>query len=266
MQPITINKHATSFKVFDDYRIPWCPNGFFTDKVQNGNWERETFEILDLFSNNDGVYIDIGAWIGPTVLYAADKYKRIVCFEPDPVAVESLRRNINLNDFHNIEVIEKAVAEKIGCSKFGGNGVLGNSESTLLVSDDNYVKQSELPGQRGSVASRNQHIINVRTITLDQALQSCNVKYEDISLLKIDIEGGEWFVLPTVANVLSEFQVPLYISLHPMFLMPEQTNTLIDLLFDIYSQCHVYDSKINRLNPCTKQEVMEEGFTSLAFL
>ena len=34
-------------------------------------WEPDTFHVLDLFKNDDGILIDIGAWIGPISLYSS---------------------------------------------------------------------------------------------------------------------------------------------------------------------------------------------------
>ena len=46
-----IKKNNVSFCVIDDYKIPWCPNGFFKDLVQTNMWENETFDILDYYSD-----------------------------------------------------------------------------------------------------------------------------------------------------------------------------------------------------------------------
>lgn len=40
----------------------------FWRKATAGGWEPETFAVLDQHLSPDRDYVDIGAWIGPTVL------------------------------------------------------------------------------------------------------------------------------------------------------------------------------------------------------
>ena len=61
-------------------------------------------------------FIDIGANVGYFSLLAAslEPEARIFAFEPSPKNTETFRRNIRLNAFKNITVVEKAVGEEIG--------------------------------------------------------------------------------------------------------------------------------------------------------
>lgn len=62
----------------------------FWRRAGRGDWEPETFAVLDAHLRGDADYLDIGAWIGPTVLYAARKARHVWCFEPDPTAYRHL--------------------------------------------------------------------------------------------------------------------------------------------------------------------------------
>jgi tRNA/tmRNA/rRNA uracil-C5-methylase (TrmA/RlmC/RlmD family) len=63
-------------------------------------WEQDTFHILEYYKDLEkDIYIDIGAWIGPTVLYSANIYNRVIAIEPDPIAIERLEENIKVNNF-----------------------------------------------------------------------------------------------------------------------------------------------------------------------
>jgi len=59
----------------------------------------------------------------------------VIAIEPDPVALQRLKKNISANSFTNITLIEKALSSENTITQFGGNGKLGNSESTLLISN-----------------------------------------------------------------------------------------------------------------------------------
>lgn len=75
-----------------------------------GNWEPETFNIFDIFLDAQHTYLDIGAWIGPTVLYGSSVAKKCIALEPDPIAYNTLKKNIQLNKIGNV------VALPIACT------------------------------------------------------------------------------------------------------------------------------------------------------
>ena len=60
-------------------------------------WERDTLAAIAEFLPMGGVHLDIGAWIGPTLLFAAARAREAHGFEPDPAAYAKLRRNVALN-------------------------------------------------------------------------------------------------------------------------------------------------------------------------
>jgi hypothetical protein len=53
-------------------------NNFFKGTSYT-NWENDTFHILEYYKNHKkSIYLDIGAWIGPTVLYSANIYNKVI--------------------------------------------------------------------------------------------------------------------------------------------------------------------------------------------
>jgi len=61
-------------------------NEWFWNQVETNLWEPDTFKIFDKFIDKEHSYIDIGAWIGPTVLYGCQISKHCYAIEPDPIA------------------------------------------------------------------------------------------------------------------------------------------------------------------------------------
>lgn len=258
-----IKKNGHEFYVNDSYSVSgWCDNGFFEDQVNNGRWEEDTFDILDKFSNKDKVYVDVGAWIGPTVLYASPNFSKVLCFEPDPVALKFLRENLSLNSdtMQNIHLVEKGLFTTEGETRFGGTWNLGNSESTFLVNFQFFSENAGDPSQRGDKHSRKSNIITVPTTTLEKALQENSISGDDIGLIKVDIEGGEVFLIPAIASFLMEYKPTLYISLHYCYLSPDQLSTILNILFEIYPSCLV-DGKY----PVTRAECKTRKLSSLVF-
>lgn len=257
-----IKKNNTQFYIKGDYSINW-----FVSNIENNIWECDTFNILDFYKNKNSIYIDIGSWIGPTVLYSSDKYKQVICFEPDPVAISRLNENLSVNNFKNITLITKALSNNNGISNFGGNGELGNSMSTLLVSLDNKEEFFNDYGRGGflSYDERKKDIISIETITIDKVLKDNNINPNNIGLIKMDIEGGEKIVIPSMQNFLKKYKPNFFISLHRVFLEENDINIILNILFNIYDNCYHFLSKNNSREKVTKEIIQKEGLTSLIF-
>lgn len=258
----SICKHNTNFNIKGQYSLDW-----FISHVQNGSWEEDTFNILDHYQNLDKIYLDIGAWIGPTVLYSANKFKQIICFEPDPIAIERLNENLSVNSFNNITLITKALSNDNNISEFGGNGELGNSMSTLLVSLDNKEDFYNNYGQGGqwlSYDERKSNIISIKTTTIETALIEHNIDPENIGLIKMDIEGGEIILIPAIETFLKTYKPVLYISLHRVFLPEKDINYILTILFRIYENCYSIDNNNNKVK-LDITTIQKNGLTTIIF-
>src|SRR5690606_20354579 len=131
-----------------------------------------------------------------TVLYAARKAERVYCFEPDYVAYKDLLRNIELNGLRNVVPSNVALAGSSGLREMGSFGSgLGDSMTSLLGG-----------GGEGDT-------ITVTTLAWSDWLRISGV--ERIDFIKMDIEGGEFELLPAMRDYLAEHRPTLYLSLHP---------------------------------------------------
>lgn len=253
-----IKKNSHSFFISDKYSKSWFSN----NKIDT--WEQDTFCILEYYKNyKKGIYIDIGAWIGATVLYGANIYKKVLAIEPDPVALKRLKENISANNFHSIVIIEKGLSSVNGTSEFGGNGELGNSESTLLISNkDDYLSYSGF--QNTLWKDNHEHIVIIETITIESLIEQEEVNPDDISLIKMDIEGGEKIVIPAIVNFLKKYKPVFYISLHRCFLRASEIEEIIDILFGVYDKCYVF-SVNGEKRSVDKITIQKESVSSLVF-
>lgn len=254
-QRITHNDTNISFNVCGYTSIWWYSSYYNT-------WEPNTFHIIKDYSNSaKNTYIDIGSWIGPTVLFAANMYENVIAIEPDPVALKKLENNIAVNKFNNITVVNKALTIIDDIIKFGGNGCMGNSESTMLVNNEQYI--NEHWGGRWSKEQRKQDIIEVDGITIRRLFCDYNIDPNTIALIKMDIEGGEFILVPDIIHVLYEYNIPLYISIHYVFLKDEHIKFILKVLFATYNNCYVYiNGKKTAINSKT---IFDEKYTELIF-
>lgn len=153
-------------------------------------WEESTFEFLQRHWNKDKTFVDIGSWIGPISLIASKYSKECVCFEPDTFAYEEFKQNIELNKIENIHLEKKAVSIhptiEIGC---------------------------ETLGQSGTRDSCKQNVILCECISVEEILSKYNLSQDNISVIKIDVEGHETELLQD--STLWKLDVPMHISFHP---------------------------------------------------
>ena len=185
------------------FRVVVGENFPFWEKLNAGEWEPETFEIFNRFLNRDTLFLDVGAWIGPTVLYGGQLAGRTVAFEPDPKAYARLEDNVRANDEapwrSKISTYRYAVSYEEGEIFIGSRDEVGDSmSSALLVDGDNAWK--------------------VRSVDLGAWLDG-EVKRGEKVFCKMDIEGYEYSLIPRISKSLENHHVVLYLSLHPTLLM-----------------------------------------------
>ena len=174
---------------------------YFWSAFQSGSWEQETFALFDHFLTKDTVYLDVGAWIGPTLLYAASLAKITIGFEPDPVAFQALSQNVAANpQFREIHLHQCAVAARSGQLRLGSRSALGDSASSTLFANE---KES----------------LSVEARRLEEFESEWPAGAP--VFLKIDIEGGEYSLIPALCNFIRRHRPTLYLSLHAdIFMKP----------------------------------------------
>lgn len=129
------------------------------------------YEKLQIYKND--VVMDIGANIGVFSIFAAKKgASKIYSIEPIYSNCELIRKNFKVNKFALPIIINRAVVNKIGTTKF----YLGNLDSHGTVSDHNH---------KGKFTDA----IKVKTTTLEHIFEKQKIR--KIDFLKIDCEGSE---------------------------------------------------------------------------
>lgn len=174
----------------------------FWQATTGNRWEPHTFTILAKYLNAQTTYYDIGAWIGPTVLYAAGRCRKVVCFEPDPIAFQYLLWNLRLNAPSNVLPLNVALADRDSARHMSSMVVLGDSMTTLLR------------GEPGSGSAE------VLALSWNTWLSLGIAEPPDV--MKIDIEGSEFALLPTLRDYLRDHKPTLYLSTHTPFLPVHQ--------------------------------------------
>jgi FkbM family methyltransferase len=163
-----------------------------------GNLEPSVQEAMLRHLPRGGTFYDVGANLGFFALLGAlmtGPEGRVIAFEPAPDNADAVRHNASINALHNVEVVEKAVAERTG-------------EARLQVVDDQSWSKLEAYGAHPGT----EQVITVPIVSLDDALADGELPPPDV--IKIDVEGAELAVLEGMARTLAEHRPAIICELH----------------------------------------------------
>lgn len=170
-------KQAGPFTVIDF--PPVQPGWDFWPMWSDGRWESGTREVIAKYAPGS-TYVDIGAWVGPTVLWAAEAGAEcIAAYEPDPVAFGVLRANVALNGLA-VECHEAAVT--------------ADGDDVRLLTPD---------FGESTTGSGGEYEFTARGVSVADACTAA-------TFVKVDIEGAEIHMLDQLAAV----GCPMLVSLH----------------------------------------------------
>lgn len=169
--------------------------GAFWASLAEGTFEPATVAVLREHLGPDRTFVDIGAWIGPFTLLAAALGADVVAYEVDPTAAAELRANIDANGelAPRVDVRARAVAARSGTVSIDGGAVgLGNGLTRIR----------RRGGDGPSVPADGADVL------------MADERFTRAALVKIDIEGAEFAVVPRLAPWLAAARPALLLSLH----------------------------------------------------
>jgi len=141
--------------------------------------------VLDVGANLGAYTLLFATWTGPG--------GRVIAFEPAPQAANGLRRQLVLNELDDrVEVVQTAVADRIGSAPFVSEGASGANQLAPGAAD--------------------QRAITVPTTTIDAFCEARGVRPD---VIKIDVEGAELDVLRGARRTLARPGVRAFLELHP---------------------------------------------------
>ena len=175
--------------------LPLAERDFIQSRIiQSGNFYEirmlEGLKSLGLIKPGEVIY-DVGANIGNHSLYFASNFapKKLVAVEPQNVALAILRRNLELNEVTDCEVVNCMIGSSLGTgevTKHGGDNLGGTSFGENPV---------------GSTPMR----------TLDDVVNGCSDG--NVDFIKIDVEGMHLQVIDGAKSVLTSARPKIWIEL-----------------------------------------------------
>ncbi len=146
------------------------------------------FDLDVIQATEKEVFVDLGAYIGDTVLdylnqYGANQYQKIYCYEITEDSFETLKNN--LSSYPNITLRKKAVSDQ--------EGIL-------------YFQKSVVDHSANMVGSTGEE--EIESITLDQDIT------EKVTMIKMDIEGSEEKAILGAKRHITEEHPKMLISVY----------------------------------------------------
>jgi FkbM family methyltransferase len=163
-----------------------------------GTYEEKEILFVSKTPNAGDVFIDIGANVGIFTMVASNAVGdtgKVFAFEPLAANFDKLRFHITQNNLRNV------TAERLA--------VLDKNEPVTLFSDDRWNNDSMATAYPGSF--NHQEIVN--GISLDNYFYHIDVNR--LSLIKIDIEGGEFPALLGMESLMRKYHPTILLEINP---------------------------------------------------
>jgi FkbM family methyltransferase len=154
-----------------------------------GTYETEKAELLVRHVKPGATAYDVGANVGFYTLLVSrlvGPTGRVVAFEPSPRNLGFLRHHLTLNHTTNVEVLDVAVSDAEGVTRFSVDG--DPKKSKITDAGD----------------------ITVRTTTLDRLMGELPLP----DLIEMDIEGAEYAALRGAEQLLRKSSPVIFLSTH----------------------------------------------------
>ena len=191
-----IDEYVELYNNLSDYKSKYILfsilNNFYNFDFTNlkncmGHIFKHYFDLDLIDTNENEVFVDVGAFTGDSAIdfissFGENSYKKILCYEICKENVEKMQKN--LKNYKNVYIFEKAITNFNGTTHFNKN---------LDLSTNSTQENGEL---------------SVDAVKLDDDIT------EKITMIKMDIEGGEMNALIGMENHIKNDTPKLLISVY----------------------------------------------------
>lgn len=171
---------------------------------------------LDFIKCKDEVFVDLGAYIGDTILdfvntYGEDCYQKIYAYEISNDTIDFLKKNTS--QLANIEIRQKAIIDENG---------------------NMYIGENSVDASANTVEEKGTH--EIETTYLDYDIK------EPITMIKMDIEGSEQKALLGAKNHIQNDHPKLLISVYhnlvDLWKIPTMIEEMCPNTYQFYLRSH----------------------------
>jgi FkbM family methyltransferase len=167
-----------------------------------GVWDPSLTNFIESFLHPGDVFIDVGAHVGYFTLLASRRVGpagTVLSIEPNPFALRQLEQNVEHSHLQNVLIEHTACGESDDVVRLYLHTESNSSMASLFTESVS-----------GDVA------VEVPCTTLDRL---CQVRgLQRVKLVKVDVEGAEFFVLRGMKRIMRELRPVIVVELYPQLL------------------------------------------------
>jgi FkbM family methyltransferase len=230
IQPIcgslTKNDQLKTYQIHDDILMDVDISEAGERAICFNLYEPKITQYFSDIAKKGGIVFDVGAWIGYYTVLAAKTAQKVVAIEVDNMNCQRIRRNVALNDFSNVDIINSAVGDRL-------------SSGTLLRGKHSYLHKLTDTGKGETV----------KIEYLDNII--AKLRTDEVNLIIIDVEGYEYFAIKGLeASLYAGIVKHLVCEIHPAMLKDNghSEEDILDLLSK-YKYKVIYSNKTSNLEP-----------------
>lgn len=207
--------------------------------IKDSVYEPNLTKLISGLLREGDVFLDLGSNEGYFSILASKivgNAGRVIAVEPQKSLKSIFEKNIKLNNIQNIEIIQNAVGQESGLKLFPK----AFSINTGVASFVNLPRYQFFKKEY------------VQVITLDSLIDKLNL--QTIKMLKIDIEGYEYFALISGSQALAKKKIKyIYVDIHIKHLkyLNIDPNQIDELLINFgyekkkVNDLYIYDSNLS---------------------
>lgn len=151
----------------------------------NGIYEEFETSLVNKEIKRGDIVLDLGANIGYyTLIFAklVGENGKVYAFEPDSTNFALLKKNVEINGYKNVVLVQKAVSNK-------------NGKLKLFLAEDNTVDHRIYNSHDA------RKFVEIESVKLDDYFKDYNGK---TNFIKIDIQGAEWGAVQGMSELLKK--------------------------------------------------------------
>lgn len=156
-----------------------------------GVHEPEIVQIIQHFVRQGYAFIDVGANIGLHTIAASsvclDSEQFVYAFEPEDSNFKVLEKNCKVNRFETTMCIKAALGDEVGVKKFYLSSTKNKGKHSLIEREETLDLEYQ-----------------VDVLTLDEFFAGNQLEVPKAALVKIDVEGFEYFTILGAQKTLTE--------------------------------------------------------------
>jgi FkbM family methyltransferase len=229
--------------------------------IRSGNWSEPELDLIPHAVRAGETALDIGANYGLYSFHlarAVGPTGRVYAFEPVPFTFEALSLASRLMRLRNVELIQKGCSDKPGVLRFAvpvqTSGALSAGQAYIGTRNDSRA------GSESQVRWSETKEVTCEVVALDDVIPAS----AEVSLIKCDVEGAEFFAFRGADKLISEHLPTIICEVNPWFLEGFEItlDQLANLFFDKGYRLYFYDlsNGAKRLRGVDLKDVVEDNY------